>query len=82
MTETSACESLNSQIENAWCRIADLRNGAKFYAYITASGRLILRKAPADSEGARVGHYGASTNLGLFRERVFEVFEQHVRGKR
>lgn len=82
MNEPSACESLNSQIENAWCRIVDLRNGAKFYAYLTASGRLILRKAPADGEGARVGHYGAATSLVLFRARVFEVFEQHVRGKR
>ena len=82
MNETSPCESLNSQIERAWCRIADLRNGAKFYAYLTSSGRLVLRKAPADSEGAKGGHYGASTNLGLFRERVFEVFEQTVRGKR
>jgi hypothetical protein len=75
-------ESLNLQLESAWCRIADLRNGAKFYVYLTASGRLVLRKAPSDGEGARVGYYGASTGLLLFRARVFEVYEQQVRGKR
>lgn len=73
----AACESLNRQLEDAWCKLADLRNGARLHAYLTPSGRLLLRREAVDEpQGVGVGEYGACVRLVDFRAAVFAAFER------
>lgn len=72
-------ESLEVQLENAWCRITDLRGGQRFFAYLSPQGRLFLRAEPLeDPLGALVGAgegWAACTRLVDFRAAVFAAFE-------
>lgn len=72
-------ESLEVQLENAWCRITDLRGGRRAFAYLSPHGRLFLREEPLDEPmGALVGAgegWGACTRLIDFRAAVFAAFE-------
>jgi hypothetical protein len=76
-------ESLNRQLEEAWCRICELRGGAKAYVYLTPGGRLLARSRPFDDEpqGVHVGTFGAEVRLTEFREAVFRGFERLRRSR-
>jgi hypothetical protein len=75
-------ESLNRQLEDAWCRITELRGGALAYVYLTPGGRLLARREPFDEpKGVHVGTFGAGVNLTQFREAVFRGFERLRRSR-
>jgi hypothetical protein len=75
-------ESLNRQLEDAWCRITELRGGALAYVYLTPSGRLLARREPFEEpQGVHVGTFGASVSLTQFREAVFRGFERLRRSR-
>lgn len=75
-------ESLNRQLEDAWCRICELRGGALAYVYLTPGGRLLARREPFDEpQGVHVGTFGACVTLTQFREAVFSGFERLRRSR-
>lgn len=71
-----AVESLNASLEAAWCRLTELRNGAKAWAYVSPAGRVFCRlERLPDPLGVEVGQFGAGVSLADFRAAVFRGFE-------
>lgn len=74
-------ESIAKRIESAWCRLAELPDGARATLRLTRTGCIIGFRGEQAGGVVELGEFGRCTPLLSFRETVYRAWESMQRAR-